>query len=382
MYSPLDDFLADHDYYYDRSSLGYSASRLREVREASERLQLLNRQVTDLEDIIRKQGAALSEKDAGHKILRSQLRELKEIKERQIRELSNAVQQLEERNQELDQEVKEKSENLEECQRKLLFLDKFLTASIPSFENLISNLKKFTLSNGNLGSNEPSSDLTDPIFASLTTGQITLEACDSGHPSSASDSYNNVLDDYESNKRKLPSDVHSLIRSAAAGALEQAELDRSRASSKVHRVRVHRKNSERTSDGIASLVNEMVTGSPKHSCTTAFSLLSTPNLSPTYTPPVVRRHLNQPSKLILPDPVSSSYLSDVTSYSYTTAARTENELELMMNLSDEETDVQTRTAEDEPPPPAPPPTTNPGNNNLPSIQAPRRFLPSLTNRYN
>ena len=147
MYSPLDDFLSESDYYYERPVVGYPASRLNDMRESAMKLQLLNRQVSKLEEIIRKQGAALSEKDAGHKILQSQLRELNIMKERQIRELSNTVRSLEKQNRDLDQAVKEKNEHLEVCQRRLNTLDKFLSSSIPSFERLLANFKSFAINN-------------------------------------------------------------------------------------------------------------------------------------------------------------------------------------------------------------------------------------------
>lgn len=169
MYSPLDDFLADHEYYYERPTVGYPASRLNEMREAGIKLQLLNRQVSKLEEIIRKQGAALSEKDAGHKILQSQLRELSAIKERQIRELSSTVKQLEKQNRDLDQAMKEKNQHLELCQRRLQSLDKFLTTSIPSFEKLIASFKQFAMNNESSLHLDSSESSKDPTISSLAS---------------------------------------------------------------------------------------------------------------------------------------------------------------------------------------------------------------------
>lgn len=392
MYSPYDDLLGESDLYFGdtgnySSSSSSSLSRVREVREAGERLHLLSRQVSDLEDIIRKQGAALSEKDAGHKVLRSQLKELKEMKERQIRELASVVKRLEEKNHQLDLQVKEKDDSLNECRKKLVTLDRVVAHSIPSFEKLINSLKKFTLMSDSMATTGRHDGLTDShLFATgLTIDQVTLDTCDSGNPSSASDSYPVTGDDYDSIKRRLSSDVASVIRSSisrsAVGGRESI-ADRSSVLSRVQRsLGYSGKQFERASESLASLPTDLVSAvsSPKHS-----TRLSSVDVSPAYTPTAVRRRLHQPSKLLLSNSsVTSNYTSDVPSYGYEDGKMNENnELQMLLMMAREEGRTATGKAiDDEPPEPAPPPTTNPGNDNLPCIQAPRRFLPSLNSRY-
>src|SRR5258708_5537906 len=104
------------------------------IKEANEHLQLLHLKVTDLEDIIRSQGIALSEKDINY---RRQLKDLKEAKEMQIEELTRTIVKMEEKNKDLEKEVKEKREKLEDCQQKLLLLDNVISSSLPSLEGLL-----------------------------------------------------------------------------------------------------------------------------------------------------------------------------------------------------------------------------------------------------
>jgi len=120
MYSPDEDFLDDDDFFYHKTtstkpnpySDRRSANRYNDSirRESSEHLQRLHRRVTELEDIIHSQNIALSEKDAGHRLLRSQLQEFKDKKDRQVRELTSAVTRLESQDRDLDKILKKKSE--------------------------------------------------------------------------------------------------------------------------------------------------------------------------------------------------------------------------------------------------------------------------------
>ena len=120
MFSPEDEDLYDSDDHLYRmktttttSSYGkYGQQRdltpnRNNLKEASEHLRLLRQRVTDLEDIIKSQGVALTEKDVGY---RKQLKELKESKERQIVELTQVIARLEQRNQELALEAEKTSD--------------------------------------------------------------------------------------------------------------------------------------------------------------------------------------------------------------------------------------------------------------------------------
>ena len=142
---------------YQDSTLGSSitnaASRI-SIREANDHLQLLHQRVGDLEDIIRSQGSALSGKDIE---FRRQIQELKESKERQISELSMVIAKLEGKNQELVSEIQEKCGHLNGCQQKLIMLDQILTTSLPPLEQLIANLKQFSLNNPDMV------QLTNPV---------------------------------------------------------------------------------------------------------------------------------------------------------------------------------------------------------------------------
>lgn len=149
---------------YQDSNLGSSitstASRIA-IREANDHLQILNQRVGDLEDIIRSQGSALSGKDIE---FRRQIQDLKECKERQISELSMVIAKLEGKNQELASEIQEKADHLNGCQQKLLMLDQILTTSLPSLEQLICNLKQFSLNNPDMV------QLTNPVTSTNADG--------------------------------------------------------------------------------------------------------------------------------------------------------------------------------------------------------------------
>lgn len=142
---------------YQDSTLGSSitnaASRI-SIREANDHLQLLHQRVGDLEDIIRSQGSALSGKDIE---FRRQIQELKESKERQISELSMVIAKLEGKNQQLVSEIQEKCGHLNGCQQKLIMLDQILTTSLPPLEQLIADLKQFSLNNPDMV------QLTNPV---------------------------------------------------------------------------------------------------------------------------------------------------------------------------------------------------------------------------
>jgi len=356
MYSPEDDFLLDDDYYYHKTPglSSYSTSnhvaRALATREANEHLQRLHRRVVDLEDVIRSQGLALSEKDAGHRLLRNQLKELKEIKERQIKELREAIAALEDRNRDLDLEVKKKAEGLEDCQRKLLLLDRLVSTQLPSIEKFVANLKKInagnaakikamaaeeavgasstmsaTITSSSASSVRPS-DPVNGIVGVISTGAAD-HVSDSGHPSSASD---NALEDVSrkssyalpnnnnNNNEKLLSDIERDLsgsisqRSSSATVVPTSVVDgvitdgvdqrfRSSSTSSVSpakhhpRVRNHRKN---PSPGAVAAVNgkmEMAFMSGAEVLLSRGSVRSfiqtSPNHGP-YTPPATRRHIS------------------------------------------------------------------------------------------
>ena len=387
MYSPYDDSWCESDLYFgdtgNYSSSSSSLSRLKEVREAGERLHLLTRQVSELEDIIRKQGAALSEKDALHKVLRCQSKELKDIKEKQIRELSSAVRRLEEKNQQLDLQVREKDDCLNECRKKLVSLDRVVTHSISSFEKLIQNLKKASLmSEAEMHSGHDDFTDNEMFAAEFAIQQAALDACDSGNPSSASDSYPITSDELDSIKRRLSSDATCILRSSVSRSSAARDLDRASVLSRVHRSLGYtgKQHLERSNDAVASFSSELTpVSSPKH-----VNRVSSAGVSGAFTGSAIRRRIQQPSKLLLStSSMASSFTCDVPSYGLMEEKLPDqSELQMLLLMSrDADHTVPGKGEEDEPPEPAPPPTTNCSNDNLPCLQAPRRFLPLLDSRF-
>ena len=486
MYSPEEDFLAEEDYFYHHrkpsSSMGYAAhvSARLAAREASDHLQRLHRRVIDLEDVIRSQGIALSEKDAGHRLLKSQLRELRELKERQIRELNAAIAQLEDRNRDLDVEVKKKNEGLDDCQRKLLMLDKLCNSSLPAVEKFVANLKK--LNAGNAARIKAMSE--DPVMiqssaSSVKNSSSTVVAknqnhvsdhvSDSGHPSSASDSFNideasknisslldkDILDRVhhqninisETPPRRPSSDLDP--RAFRSGSFGGVTSSSSSSASPRNPPRNRRRNNSRPGGSVAPISSGLAMESfptdlpiiPRADIIK--SLTGSPGHSPSYTPPNARRNLTSSgmrtmqtnshafahessssssshirnglhSDTLLLEELNNAHqlTSNVTlngtlgrnskapqvspriprssprdiprssprDHSYI-SSKLSSEVGKILNFSDEEGDDEHEVVTSEPPPPAPPPSSNPGNTNLPSIQAPKRFLPMLSSRY-
>ena len=402
MYSP-EDYLPDDDFYYQRKSYFASqhaaVNRLTNARETSDHLQRLHRRVTDLESIIRDQGLAINEKEAGHRLLRSQLRELKDIKERQVKELSVTVSRLQERNRSMDDEIRRKSEGLDECQKRLMLLDKLLATSLPAVEKLVTNLKRFSLTNADLIKAQSKqqinctktahplldADISVSNAAELngTSSQYVCENADSGHPSSASDSYNNVIEEASSPHRKASSEA--LGDGTIPGLRHVMEGPASPRKQRPH-PRVHRNNNRKSNPHLSDSILSELTFSSKGSTpiNTAFS----PNQSPSYTPPTARREIRQQ---LQPHTSSRSLLSHAASKypdcqdisrsgisTEPTAEHLASEIGLeILNFSDGEGSDRDTAVTDEPPPPAPPSSSNSGNNCLPSLQVPRRFLPSL-----
>lgn len=416
MYSP-DDYLQDDDFYYQRKSY-YSShqhapvSRLSSAKETSEQLQRLHRRVTDLEseqvtleEIIRKQGIAINEKEAGHRLLRSQLRELKDIRERQMKELSLTVsrlQTLQERNRSLDDELKRKSEGLDECQKRLILLDKLLATSLPAVEKLLSNLKRFSATNAELikiqskqkmqhatpnahSPLHPDISVSNAATLNGTSAQFVSENADSGHPSSASDSYNNVIEEASSPQRKTSSEaLGDGTMPALRHVMEGPPSPRKQRSySRVHRNNNNRKSNPHLSD---SILNEL-TFSSKGSTpiNTAFS----PNQSPSYTPPTARREMRQQQLQQQPPPPHSRSLLSYSGSKYSdcqdisrsgistepTAEHLASEIGTILNFSDGEGSERDVTDDDAVPAPAPPNSN--ARQRLPSLVPPRSSFPSL-----
>lgn len=388
MYSPYDDPWFESDLYLGDtgnypSSSSSSLSRLKEVREAGERLHFLTRQVSELEDIIREQGAALSEKDALHKVLRCQLKELKDIKEKQIHELLTSVRRLEEKNQQLDLQVREKDDSLNECRSKLLSLDRVVAHSIPSFEKLIDKLKKACLVNhGDIRSEDDNFIQRHLLSNEFCLQQTAHDTRDSGNPSSASDSYPITSDELECIKRRLSNDVTSMLRSSVSRSSAARDLDANCFVSRIHRSHGYtgKNQLERTNEAVTSISNELMSiSSPKY-----VNQMSSAGVSPAFTPTAGRRRIQQPSKLLLSSSsMASSYTSDVPSYNLLEdKIADDNEVNMLLMMTrNSDHNVSSKVDEDEPPEPAPPPATNSSNDNLPCLQAPRRFLPLLDSRY-
>lgn len=424
MYSP-EDYLPEEDFYYQRKSYASSqhaaaASRLASARETNEHLQRLHRRVTDLEEIIRSQGLAINEKEAGHRLLRSQLRELKDIKERQVKELSTTISRLHERNRCLDDEMRRKSEGLDECQKRLIMLDKLLATSLPAVETLVASLKRLSCSSSDLikmQSKQNANDVTEretdsPLDrdisarngVSLTNAQFAAENTDSGHPSSASDSYNNVIEEASSPLRKAAAEVEARMGSNGTSGHEASPASprKQRAYPKVHRNN-NRKSNPLLSDSILSELTFSSKGS------TPINSNFSPNHSPSYTPPTTRREIKQQLQPHISRPVysypGSKYrigCQDICARSGISseapADHPASEIGTILNFSDGEgSDASddfdynddddedgggveaVRRAEEESsvPPPAPPTSANSANTHLPSLQVPRRFLPRL-----
>lgn len=482
MYSPDEDFLTDDDYYYHHrkptSSLGYAAhvSARLAAREAGDHLQRMHRRVIDLEDVIRSQGIALSEKDAGHRLLKSQLRELRELKERQIRELNSAISQLEDRNRDLDVEMKKKNEGLDDCQKKLLMLDKLLTNSLPGVEKFLANLKKLNAGNAvriKAMTEDPllttasliNNNTTSPLVSKKTQQQNVSDlVSDSGHPSSASDSYNvldetskltsslldkDLMEQQQRNNISTPprrpsSDLDP--RAFRSGSFTGAPGSSSSSSGSpriTHRVR--RRNNSRPGGGNSAIIGPSAAALTMESFPSdltpmrselAKTMHAIPHHSPSYTPPSVRRSVGPQSPrltnshfahesssssshftrataggLLSSDPLyldelnlnNNAHVSPSASAvsprnhkqpsprhaippsvrdNYISGAKLSTEMgRVVLNYSDDEEDHRKHGVSSEPPPPAPPPSVNPGNTNLPSIQIPKRFLPTLSTRY-
>lgn len=448
MYSPEDDYFPDEDFYYPRKSYSYSSSTgfsqastgsrsLATAREANEHLQRLHRRVTDLEEIIRNQGIAINEKEAGHRLLRSQLRELKDIKERQVKELSLTVSKLQEKNRSLDDQIRRKSEGLDECHKRLILLDKLLSTSLPAVEKLVSNLRRFSVSNTELVKeqqqqiltpvgttngknienkdlpvNNNSADISAPSKHSASSNQTLAQQCvvfpentDSGHPSSASDSYNVAIEEAGSPQIKSSNDTipdHGTVTDVrqTVREIQQASSPRKQRGShpKVHRNNI-RKSNPLLNDSIA---NELTFGKASAAINNNAYSGHQQNQqqqlgSPYNTPPTSRREFKQQSygetqqhKIIPMHSYNGSKYVDTSSLSgisrETPAENLASDIGTILNFSDGEgSDVEARVkstnntfdADADPPAPAPPPSTNPGNYHLPSIQAPKRFLPLL-----
>lgn len=404
MYSP-EDYLPDDDFYYQRKSYIGShhapVSRLSSTREANENLQRLHRRVIDLEEVIRNQGVAINEKEAGHRLLRAQLRELKDIKERQVKELSVTVSRLQERNRSLDDEIKRKSEGLDECQKRLILLDKLLATSLPAVEKLVSSLKRFSVTNADLikiqskqkinstldahSPLDPDISVSNAAPPNGTSAQFVSENADSGHPSSASDSYNNVIEEASTLQRKTSSEA--LGDGTMPGLRHVMEGPASPRKQRSH-PRVHRNNNRKSNPHFSDSILNELTFSSKGSTpiNTAFS----PNQSPSYTPPTARREMRQQ---LPPAHTSSRSLHSYPGSKYPDcqdisrsgisseppADHLASEIGTILNFSDGEgSDGDDAVTDDDAvPPPAPPSSSNSCNNRLPSLQVPRRFLPSL-----
>lgn len=112
------------------------------IKEANEHLQLLHQRVSDLEDIIRSQGMALSEKEVTY---RRQLLELKESKERHIEDLSRTILRLEERNRTLERDLKTKVNLVDTIKEKNGLLKEFVLKSMPPLEQLVIEMKQMVV---------------------------------------------------------------------------------------------------------------------------------------------------------------------------------------------------------------------------------------------
>lgn len=415
MYSHSDDLFTDSDDYFDDTNeslcIELSSTRLQDIRNA-DRFQLLERRVNDLEEIVRKQHADLSEKDASYKVLRAQLKQLKDIKDRRIDDLARTVLKLQEKHHQLDAQIKVKNANLAQYQGKLNLLSEIINTSLPSVEDLVSNLRKLTLDTDDLDEHSqldeeedeqavaPHDETADSIFETLTSASHLIamrETCDSGHPSSASDSYN-VPEDYEFiSKHGLPSDVHSFMRpqiptvvyevNVECGERSPVKLNTPRDASPLMSKHVTGR------DMPSSLEQRFNLPSPQKHFAPITSVLPTEEFSLSSQTAFAESEVedikdNQSSTLILPAIANAQCLSTFSFRIDDESNKRDCVLESRGNIHDDKNDkydqsaVESATNEDEPPPPAPPPTTNPGNSNLPSIHIPKRFLPLLANRYN
>lgn len=107
------------------------------IKEANDHLQLLHQKVTELEKTVREQAEALIKKD---ELMQTRLKELADMKDARIMELSRGLEIYEQRIQKLEQSCKEKESVIEMMNHRCGFVEE-LVSYTPLLEGLVSSLK-------------------------------------------------------------------------------------------------------------------------------------------------------------------------------------------------------------------------------------------------
>lgn len=108
------------------------------IKEANDHLQLLHQRVGELEKTVQEQAEALIKKD---ELMQTKLRDLSDMKEAKIRELTRTVENYEQRIKKLEQQCREKDAHLELLTQKCGFAEE-LSAYTPILDRLVTTLKK------------------------------------------------------------------------------------------------------------------------------------------------------------------------------------------------------------------------------------------------
>ncbi|XP_023221808.1 uncharacterized protein LOC111623456 [Centruroides sculpturatus] len=113
------------------------------IKEANDHLQLLHQRVVELETTVQDQAEALIKKD---EMMQSKLRELAEIKDLEIDELTKRIEYSDEKLKKLEHLLREKDQLIEQLSNRCVLAEE-VSAYTPAIEKLLAAMRKLPSKN-------------------------------------------------------------------------------------------------------------------------------------------------------------------------------------------------------------------------------------------